>query len=679
MEIKNMCSVLARIRPRLPTATHCTRRCSGVSQQSPAKKPEIKIPNRIDRGPTDILRALSNTIQTDYTAPHYKYHDDPFLIPLSNIGKRTFALAKESGKKAAQWIMAQNAELFNARTADPAIPAFLPKLVFTPDSKVTENDLHLAIDGARVEEALQIYDIMQKQGQTVSLEARQALLEFLSYFNSEETLPEEFIEERWFLQFQKKESRQKKSWNDAGMAQALFDSIKEELQEGPALNKAKCALLRGMAKYCQADRGWEMYKTMRSAAEPIDVDTYNQIFKLVGFVRDTIEKRSELVEEMLREMNANKVKPNIGTLNAILDMMVSSSGQSQTKTFATRLIAEFKLLGIKPSLASYYHLLNIFSRDRGPKSGVLQEIITILESEGPLEIRDPKDTFFFVTAMDVCKNSLEDPALARRVHNLLLSHNNYDFIGDTYKESIYYRLFFSLLINLEPLDEFMKIYNKYVPNIYIPEPGNMEDIVRSIDLHGSWEMLPQIWSDLVVFDQINRDNLVTAWFNTAVKANVVAPFESAVSQQDSVKNLYVSVEPDDPQQILATSFYEAAKHYWEKVASQPKRFVNKITWSGVNLGNCMILAVRANKYNFAVKILDKLLDEYNGAPPSVESLRIFMKRAVAENDLDSAVKCIVFACETGFAEAAMLADELKQASQLKENQISKINSALGIL
>lgn len=59
---------------------------------------EIVIPKRIPRGPTDILQALEATVGRDPTAPHYKYHDDPYLIPMSNIGKRTFAMAQEAGK-----------------------------------------------------------------------------------------------------------------------------------------------------------------------------------------------------------------------------------------------------------------------------------------------------------------------------------------------------------------------------------------------------------------------------------------------------------------------------------------------------------------------------------------------------------------------------------------------------
>ena len=75
-----------------------------------SKEEKIDIPKRIHRGPTDILNALSNTVSIDLTAPHYKYHDDPYLIPISNIGKRTFAMAQEAGRKAAKWIRQEHSD-----------------------------------------------------------------------------------------------------------------------------------------------------------------------------------------------------------------------------------------------------------------------------------------------------------------------------------------------------------------------------------------------------------------------------------------------------------------------------------------------------------------------------------------------------------------------------------------
>ena len=49
---------LARLLPSRP--------CSSLPQ------PEVVIPPRVERGPTDILKALAGTVARDYTAPHYK-------------------------------------------------------------------------------------------------------------------------------------------------------------------------------------------------------------------------------------------------------------------------------------------------------------------------------------------------------------------------------------------------------------------------------------------------------------------------------------------------------------------------------------------------------------------------------------------------------------------------------
>ena len=102
---------------------------------SSSSSSDICIPNRIERGPTDILKALENTITRDYTAPHYKFHDDPYLTPLSKAQIRNYALAKESGKKAAMWIREEHRNLFQHKVADPEIKAFVPPPIYTEKSK----------------------------------------------------------------------------------------------------------------------------------------------------------------------------------------------------------------------------------------------------------------------------------------------------------------------------------------------------------------------------------------------------------------------------------------------------------------------------------------------------------------------------------------------------------------
>lgn len=68
-------------------------------------------------------------------------------------------------------------------------------------------------------------------------------------------------------------------------------------------------------------------------------------------------------------MNEKKIRPNILTLNATLDSISSLGSLRHARPFAQNLLAEFKQLGIKPSLASYHHLLNLYYKDR--KSSIL--------------------------------------------------------------------------------------------------------------------------------------------------------------------------------------------------------------------------------------------------------------------------------------------------------------------
>lgn len=174
---------------------------------------KIEVPARIPRSPTDILRALESTVGRDPTAAHYKYYDDPFLIPTSNIGKRTFALAHESGRKAAHWVRKQHPNLFQHHEAHPYIQAYAPPMVYSEESQVTEEDLRRLVDTAQVTDAIFVYKLLKQKGATgINNNLEMDLLELLCYQNCEEGLSEEFIEERWFRQQQKSREKGRKTW-----------------------------------------------------------------------------------------------------------------------------------------------------------------------------------------------------------------------------------------------------------------------------------------------------------------------------------------------------------------------------------------------------------------------------------------------------------------------------------
>lgn len=90
---------------------------SSSTNASQSDEEKIVIPKRIVRGPTDLLMALSRTVGRDPTAPDFKFHDDPYLHPYSLRAKSTYALSTEAGRKTAQWVRKEHAELFTVSKA----------------------------------------------------------------------------------------------------------------------------------------------------------------------------------------------------------------------------------------------------------------------------------------------------------------------------------------------------------------------------------------------------------------------------------------------------------------------------------------------------------------------------------------------------------------------------------
>lgn len=94
-------------------ARQSTAPAAASNESSSSEKHRIVIPKKINRGPTDLLYTLSKTVGKDRTAAHYKYHDDPYLMPTSLYSREQFALSQEAGKQAAKWIKSEHADLYN--------------------------------------------------------------------------------------------------------------------------------------------------------------------------------------------------------------------------------------------------------------------------------------------------------------------------------------------------------------------------------------------------------------------------------------------------------------------------------------------------------------------------------------------------------------------------------------
>lgn len=115
----------------------------------------------------------------------------------------------------------------------------MPQAVYNEDSQVTEETLLKTINEVQVTTAINVYKLLEKNNVKLSPETLQAFLELLCYYNNDDTLPEEFIEERWFRQGNKVKDRLRKTWKDGDMAESVFINIDKPTSE------AYCALIQG--------------------------------------------------------------------------------------------------------------------------------------------------------------------------------------------------------------------------------------------------------------------------------------------------------------------------------------------------------------------------------------------------------------------------------------------------
>lgn len=625
------------------------------SNKTPSTNTEerIEIPNRIPRSSTDILLALSSTVKSDPTAAHFKYHDDPYLIPMSNVTKRTFAMAQESGRKAARWIKNEHGRFFMHQEAQPSVEAFAPKMVFNEESEVDETSLQNLIKNSEVTDAVLVYNLMKTKSLPISDELKQSLLELLSFYNNEEQIPDEFIEERWFNESQTNTyGRIRKTWKDGDLAEQIFNEIE------PKTPKAYAAIIRGMAKFGQAERAYALFQDAAEKQIELDTKTFNSIISVGSVLKETADQRWEFCQEMLQQMSQQQLKPDLGTLNALLQTISTLGNFKLARGCTLKVLSTFKNLEIEPSLGTYYYVLTNFCRDRAPTSHVIVDILNEIEGK-EFTISHPKDTLFFVTAMEICRNHLHDKTLAKRVDALLHTGNNYDLIGDSYKEGVYYRHMFALLSQTEPLEEFLITYDRLVPKIYIPEPGIMEEILKSVEVNGAIDLIPRIWSDIVAFDLMNRENIINRILKitTENKPNPENPIHNGLNEH------FARIGLDIFTKVTETADTRATK---------------KLQFTGQMIGDILVLLVRGGDFETALKVFEIIDKDQHKIPgtPSEQCILEFTEACIQNKSPSLAMNCLQYAVENNM-ESRQLAILINKGFTLNEVHLAKMKSLVG--
>lgn len=164
----------------------------------------------------------------------------------------------------------------------------------------------------------------------------------------------------------------------------------------------------------------------------------------------------------------------------------------------------------------------------------------------------------------------------------------------------------------ELFEDFMRdTYEVLVPHVYIPEPTVIAFIIKNIEISGCISYAPRIWSDMVIFDHSDREDL----FTELLRIMVANPADT-----DELKERFCNVAWD----------------MYGVIQNQNPARTKKLTFTGDFLGNVMIVALRNGDFDKANKVMEKLDRSHNEVVgvPSLDALSMFVDACI-ENKLPS--------------------------------------------
>jgi len=478
----------------------CDRfKCTSTKLYFSSSAPEIVIPPRIERGPTDILAALAGTVGKDMTAPHYRYHDDPWLIPYKIGSKREYTLSKESGKNAAKFIMANHPDLFehNRIEAEPASKAFTPRHAYNKDN-VTLELLENLVSSFQVQDSITVYSLLVEKKKKIPSNLRQNLLELVAYYNESEAI-EDGDETRGMM-------IEKSNWISDGFVANMYS------EGGQATPGERMAMLLGSGKH--GAKVWKHLTECKANGDMIPVEAYNYAIKTIN-IDNGVASTVEGIKDVLVEMRDAGIAPTQETLIAILSTFSTLAKGKEYEACCRRALdfmAEFRVLDIKFSLGIYNQLMQIYKpqslfTSNKHRTPIVNSILDELDGQEMWPATCLEDFNFFPTAMRIC-NVQNNVETAWKLDRFLNSGKNSLLLSDFQLETVYYTNFLSVVLQNDEFETTMKLYNDLVPHTCTPMYNFYSNLFNVLHTNGAIHHLSKIWEDLVVssFGSASREN-----------------------------------------------------------------------------------------------------------------------------------------------------------------------------
>lgn len=470
-------------------------------------KTVLKIPLRIERGPTDILKALASTVKHVPGIPDSWLQDDVYLLPIRPSDRRMYILSKLSGQKTAKYILNKYPELFFRDDSEPKVDAFLPREEFSQDMDLNEEDIKWCIANGDAPNGVIAYESLQEKDIKISDDTLLDFFELLCYANEESLIDLVDYERSRFLP-DSEERLVKQTWKTNGLASKIFSQIKVDFNPP----RVYSAMIAGLCKYNEHSTAKEIFEEFRDTHPDKGLSTiaYSGLLDSIRRVYSSVSTAHQAVDEIVRHMESNLVKPDLLVFNSILKTYRSFNVDDSTAQKTLSLLNDMRTLDIEPSLFTYANFIAILFRYKNGRiyGDLVDDVLSEIESsDSILQIKDERDATFLSSVMTSFVLVINNLKLAKRLHKIYLRQPN--LFVDHRSKTRYLNTFFKLMITTDSLENSLKFYKDYVPSTFMPSPDTFEALAETLDLYQApEEVVKAIGQDIInfrVYDKIKND------------------------------------------------------------------------------------------------------------------------------------------------------------------------------
>jgi len=282
-----------------------------------------------------------------------------------------------------------------------------------------------------------------------------------------------------------------KAWNAGGLAEKIYSVIKSP--------EARLAMLLGFARHNQPIRTLQVWGEIEANNDKVPIEGFNAFLSAIS-IEDATKLKIEITNTLTRLRDLG-IRPNAETLVCSLHAVSRTASKHKGNyagccELALSIMAEFKEIGVEPSLGAFYQLLEIFyTKTSRERPLIIKDILDLLEGKDMWPAQSLQDFDFFLRAAEV-SGLLNSNKIAYRIHNLVLTGNNINLLGNLRKSERYYEIFMMLLLRTEELDTTLQMYSKLAPHTWSPRKDFFNNLLIEINSKAAVQYLGKIYDDI---------------------------------------------------------------------------------------------------------------------------------------------------------------------------------------